>query len=154
MPPRARPRARIGDRQARAVRLEGHATILPLDFDGLRERERSDDRVLALETGCMKEAHEGEGGSVDDRDFGAFDFDQAVVQADARRRRQDVLHCADGDAVTLEGGRKVERSRRFEPGRNHVIGVVPPDEDQPVVDRGRPEIRLDGMSRMKTDPLY
>ncbi len=143
----------VGDRQGRAVRLVEHPPVPARDLDGSGSTIGCDERVLALEAGGVEEAHEGQGGAVQDRNLGPLDLDQAVVQADAGGRREHVLDGPDRDAVVLEGRGVVEGGGRFEARGHGPIRVVHAQEDEAVIDRRRPEMGLGGMTRVQADPL-
>ncbi len=144
----------VGDREGGTVRLVDHPAVFPRDLDRA-PTARSGPRAASWRSkpGGVEEAHEGEGGPVQDRDLGPFDLDEAVVQADTRRRRQDVLDGADRDSVVLEGRRVVEGGGRFEAGGDGAVGVVHAQENEPVVDRRGTEVGLGGMPRVQADSL-
>ena len=139
----------VGDRQVGPVGHVLHPPVLADDLHGRGQRERAREGVLPLEAGGVKEAHEGEGRAVEDRDLGALDLDEAVVQADAGGGRQGVLHGADRDLALLEGGRQVEARGGVQPGRDRAVRMLPPKEDEAIVGGRRMEMRAHRVPRME-----
>src|SRR5262249_11277816 len=91
--------------------------------------------------------------AVQDRDLGALDLDEAVVQADTGGRGENVFDGPDQDPVVLEGGCVVEGGGRFEASGDWPLGVVHPEENQTVIDGGRSEMGFGRMTRVQADAL-
>ena len=143
----------VGDRQAGTVGDVLDVAVFAGDLHGARKSQRPGQGVLPLEPGGVKEPDEGQRRAVDDRDLGALDLDQAVVETDAGGRRQRVLDGPDRDVAPLQGRRQVEARCRLQPRRDRAVRMLAPQEDQAVIGRRRVEMRPHRMAGVEADAV-
>ena len=97
------------------VRIEARPLVAVLDLDALLDAHELLRRVLLFDAGGLQQEHERARAAVHDRHFAGAQFDDHVVDAEARKRRHQVLDRRDLGAVPHQGGAQ----RRLA----HVLGA-------------------------------
>ena len=86
------------------VRVEARPLVAVLDLDALLDAHEALGRVLFLDAGRLQQEHEGTRAAVHDRHFACAQFDDEVVDAEARQRRHQVLDRRDRAAFDGQAG--------------------------------------------------
>ena len=144
----------VGDGQAGAVRLVEHAAVVADDLDRLgRARSGRTRASCRSKPAAWKRRTKGRAEPSRIGTSGPSISIRQLSRPTPGRRREHVLDRADRDVAALEGGRVVEGGGRFEPRPGRLVRVVPPQEDEAVVDRRRVEMGPSRVAGMEADAV-
>ena len=120
------------------------------DLDRLQHPEMQARHGERAQAGLVQQDHERRRAAVEDRDLGAVDLDEHVVDTEGQERRQEVLDRADREAVAQQRRRVVLRADVREGGGDGDAHVRA-DEADAVLGRRGPQAQPHRTPRVKPD---
>ena len=121
--------------------------IADLDLHRLQHLDEAARRRLCHNTGLIDRGDECRGAAVHDRNFGAIDFDDGVIDAHAAQRSKHMLGGRDQRAVAVaQHGGEFGGDHGFGRRLNFAVGAIQSgaDKNKTRIDRCRSKGEIDG----------